>query len=147
MIVVCETEAHVCEYYKCHYVLRSRHTPPCRDIEHWCHPYMNSVPLLQYDCEGCMLIARCIVIVTIALFVHARVSVHSNWRFFISCYMFFFSLVPRPRPAFSRLQFLYCKRWKAGRGLGMRLCFFYLILLSMCLFYMKDSISLVHKSR
>ena len=29
------------------------------------------------------------------------------------------SLVPRPRPAFRRLQ--YGKRWKAGRGLGTRL--------------------------
>ena len=30
-----------------------------------------------------------------------------------------FSLVPRPRPSFRRLQ--YWKQWKAGRGLGMRL--------------------------
>ena len=29
------------------------------------------------------------------------------------------SLVPRPRPAFRRLQ--YGKQWKAGQGLGMRL--------------------------
>ena len=91
MIVVCETEAHVCEYYKCHYVLRSRRIPPCRDIEHWRHPYMNSVPLLQYDCEGCMLIARCRVIVTIALFVHARVqfTVTGSFSFLVTCFFAF----------------------------------------------------------
>ena len=86
MIVVCENEAHMCEYYKCHYVLRSRRTPPCRDIERWRHPYMNSVPLLQYDCEGCMLIARCMVIVTRALFVHARVQFTITGSLLVTCF-------------------------------------------------------------
>ena len=68
------------------------------------------------------------VYVTLLETPHPYHSVHKLTRFFPMCKHFIektihtwksSSLVPRPRPAFCRLQ--YCKRRKAGRGLGTRL--------------------------
>ena len=76
------------------------------------------------------------VYVTLLETPHPYHSVHKLTRFFPMCKHFIektihtwksSSLVPRPRPAFRRLQYpaflrlQYCKRRKAGRGLETRL--------------------------